>query len=511
MSTIGDVSTIPAGWYPDPQDGSRSRWWDGSRWTASVSDPQPPAPAPTTFVEPQQTAPQQYVQQPFTPAVPVAAGSGLALTRRQLRAQSEQLALGASSAQPADTGVIARSAHAAEPMPQVPAPAELVATPVVEAPVEPTPVDTTAADAAAAALVAAAIASPEPVAAPAESVPFDWSPNAVMPARVEAPAPVAEFVAPVAAVVPEPVAAPVAPVAAPVVTPAVSTAVATVGDTVPAEPLSNYAALAALFGSVDHQSPEPQWENDKSKTAVAQFDYAASFAQEDSPFGFAAPAQIEPPTEKRSTLSANTGAIWIFVIMPVLQIGMAWLAFDYLGLAAGGLTLLGFLAVEVLLYVVLAGIDGKSLKSLGHPKVPSMLWAIVPLLYLIMRVVRTGRRSVGPLLIWLLTQVAIVALALLLAMPIILALMGSSPMAVDAPVVPDAPTMTQVEYNALLTPEGATAHVASYLADEPVPHTDVSCAAFTVLEPASMTLCSFTVDDTILEGEFPIGNVTVVP
>lgn len=28
----------PAGWYADPQDASRWRWWDGAKWTENVSD-----------------------------------------------------------------------------------------------------------------------------------------------------------------------------------------------------------------------------------------------------------------------------------------------------------------------------------------------------------------------------------------------------------------------------------------------------------------------------------------
>jgi hypothetical protein len=42
---------IPAGWYPDPEDGSRSRYWDGGEWTSQVG-PLPPAPS-----QPVQAAP----------------------------------------------------------------------------------------------------------------------------------------------------------------------------------------------------------------------------------------------------------------------------------------------------------------------------------------------------------------------------------------------------------------------------------------------------------------------
>lgn len=30
---------IPAGWYPDPAGGPRSRWWDGTQWTETFQEP----------------------------------------------------------------------------------------------------------------------------------------------------------------------------------------------------------------------------------------------------------------------------------------------------------------------------------------------------------------------------------------------------------------------------------------------------------------------------------------
>ena len=33
------MSLPAAGWYPDPQDGSLERWWDGQGWTTEVRSP----------------------------------------------------------------------------------------------------------------------------------------------------------------------------------------------------------------------------------------------------------------------------------------------------------------------------------------------------------------------------------------------------------------------------------------------------------------------------------------
>jgi hypothetical protein len=41
-------ATTPAGWYPDPQDPSQQRYWDGSAWSAATQPfPTAPPPPPT--------------------------------------------------------------------------------------------------------------------------------------------------------------------------------------------------------------------------------------------------------------------------------------------------------------------------------------------------------------------------------------------------------------------------------------------------------------------------------
>lgn len=45
------MSNPPAGWYPDPQDANRQRYWDGNAWTEHTADATPQAAAggtPTT-------------------------------------------------------------------------------------------------------------------------------------------------------------------------------------------------------------------------------------------------------------------------------------------------------------------------------------------------------------------------------------------------------------------------------------------------------------------------------
>ena len=48
MAVTADIAhRIPAGWYPDREDRSRRRWWNGVEWTDYYSaNPDREAPAP---------------------------------------------------------------------------------------------------------------------------------------------------------------------------------------------------------------------------------------------------------------------------------------------------------------------------------------------------------------------------------------------------------------------------------------------------------------------------------
>ena len=57
--------TTPAGWYPDPTDSTRNRWWDGMQWTENYA-PAAPQAAPTAPAAP--SAAPGYAAAPQHPA-----------------------------------------------------------------------------------------------------------------------------------------------------------------------------------------------------------------------------------------------------------------------------------------------------------------------------------------------------------------------------------------------------------------------------------------------------------
>lgn len=63
--------TLPiAGWYPDPQDPMRTRWWDGARWGQLAAAPQSASsPEPSFETAPRPPAPSEYRPRVDGPAV----------------------------------------------------------------------------------------------------------------------------------------------------------------------------------------------------------------------------------------------------------------------------------------------------------------------------------------------------------------------------------------------------------------------------------------------------------
>ncbi|MDF1478631.1 DUF2510 domain-containing protein [Leifsonia sp. H3M29-4] len=40
-SHTDDAQLAPFGWYPDPADSAKVRWWDGTNWTQRTEFPHP--------------------------------------------------------------------------------------------------------------------------------------------------------------------------------------------------------------------------------------------------------------------------------------------------------------------------------------------------------------------------------------------------------------------------------------------------------------------------------------
>ncbi|HEY4268395.1 MAG TPA: DUF2510 domain-containing protein [Galbitalea sp.] len=54
--SAGATPTTPAGWYKDPADSARLRWWDGSQWTSTVQNAPLGRPAEAAYVPFQRSA-----------------------------------------------------------------------------------------------------------------------------------------------------------------------------------------------------------------------------------------------------------------------------------------------------------------------------------------------------------------------------------------------------------------------------------------------------------------------
>jgi Protein of unknown function (DUF2510) len=116
----------------------------------------------------------------------------------------------------------------------------------------------------------------------------------------------------------------------------------------------------------------------------------------------------------------NTVAIWFFTLMPLIVLGVTYGGSYLIAYAAtvndtlvstleflttvGAAVTVTYIGIIIVVYVLLAGSDRRVLIGRGYGNAPSRWFAVVPLLYLIVRVVRTGSSSIGYLVVWLVFQ-----------------------------------------------------------------------------------------------------------
>jgi hypothetical protein len=111
-----------------------------------------------------------------------------------------------------------------------------------------------------------------------------------------------------------------------------------------------------------------------------------------------------------------TWAVWLFAALPALHLALAWAVFDQLAPADTSILRWVVLVGPIIVYLVLAGLDRFALLRGGQVGAVPVAFAIIPPLYLVIRVVRLGVRALAPLIVWIVLQAAAVA-ALIFVFP----------------------------------------------------------------------------------------------
>jgi hypothetical protein len=391
--SIAQQSSIPAGWYPDPEGRPEKRWWNGSGWTGSyapvVAAPVAAAPAiPMTFML---TDPSQLASVPPGPGY-----SSLLATLSRTPTYADPITA------PTD---LAGGAYATAPAPSIHPP---TVTPPAPAPTSP-----------AVLAIAAAPSAPAP-SAPAPSAAFtppaSWAPPVVPTAPVPAsianveprvfsyaPQPDAEVPREFRVPAPNPYLAPVAtesPVAA---APALTTAAPITPVELPEEP--------RIYGMTSFGTPRlAPIGSAGSAPLVAPF---AAPVREERPVDLSAIAddagyqpfgmvpminrgQVGPPA------IVYTGSAWVLAMLPLLAGGAAISLALFLSEFYSRFAQVGLVAVVVLAAFIAAVKDRKELSDAGHHNAASAAWVLLtPFAYLTVRTVRTyklTRRGFGPLI-----------------------------------------------------------------------------------------------------------------
>lgn len=352
-----------AGWYHDPADAGAWRWWDGSSWTDHVRPAEAPGEGPAMTAAPE---PEFFPPAPAPAPVPVA----------------ETL--------PAST----------------PAPVPVTA-PVAEVPPAP----------------AAPPAPPAPPAVEIQPFPthapvFDAPPPAVEIQPVPTHAPVFEQPAPAAGpapIAPEPVSAETIPQPGEVA-PAPAPAAAPRGGNVSLTPAIPVTDQAYWHSNAAEKIEIPRLSNTQTGAIrVQNGPKLPSFVRDWNDLG--------SPQTPGAILLGLSPLIYIGVMVLVGYVnGLSGFIFGPYGAGVAGLIGLG-------LHWVFAYADQKALVARGYHK-PSIAWMLIvpPIAYFVARsqvIRREGMASWPPVLLYVLSYIALIALAVI-AGSMLLALSGIS-------------------------------------------------------------------------------------
>jgi hypothetical protein len=179
----------------------------------------------------------------------------------------------------------------------------------------------------------------------------------------------------------------------------------------------------------------------------------------------------------RRVESAHTGAIWLLALYPLIVFAITLvigLVTESLTGTAPQLTLGG---ASLVLTLILCSNDNRILKERGY-RPPGWGWGLIPIVYFILRLVRVGRQSLWPFLVWLGVQVLLTVIVVLTVLPPLLAALNSG-----GPLSPS-------ERAAQLTPAGMAEQLGADLTGADYEVTSVVCPPLPSMTAGSQVQCT---------------------
>ena len=175
--------------------------------------------------------------------------------------------------------------------------------------------------------------------------------------------------------------------------------------------------------------------------------------------------------------STQTAAAWMLALYPLLQLAILFVV-SFVAQSFGGDSTRYAVSGSSIAFSLYCGYaDNKALKARGY-RPPGWGWALLPLVYFIIRTVRVGPSSLGPLFAWSALQIIFtVIIAASVVLPLYLAMRS------DGGLSPG-------DRATLLTPEGMSEGVAADLAANGYEVTGVECGQLASTTTGSRVSCT---------------------
>ena len=200
------------------------------------------------------------------------------------------------------------------------------------------------------------------------------------------------------------------------------------------------------------------------------------------------PAASIPAVAARST----TVSVWLLALLPAVHAALVWLVLARLDLGGNLVVRYAVLGAPLVLALLLAFADHRALRARGFSRTAPTVLALMPPIYLVVRIIRGGAAGILPLLVWLLLQAGAVAFVLL-QLPTTFALLPLTPTGPLTPVAVASGPITVAQRTAQLSPSGMAAELTRQTLARNLHFSSITCPTIPVTVDGTAVTCGGTI------------------